>query len=166
MVGTTLPWPVTVATTPDCVPNAWTIAAVDIGLDAAAEQMRPLAADLDQRGLVGAGVERCVERIEGDGGIGITLHPLPQLPDLDRGGDLVARRQPADPPGAAVDAIILRGGFAVERHCAEARVVTAAVAHLLVRRQDRADVEERPRRSPVGEIIAQREGADRRAVTL
>ena len=96
-------------------------------------------------------------------GSAVALDPLPQLPDLDRGGDLVARRQPADPAGAAIDAVILAAGFAVERHRAEAGLIAAAVAHLLERRQHGADVEERPRRSPVGEIVAQREGADRRA---
>ncbi len=125
--------------------------------------MRPLAADLDQRGLVGAGVEGCIERIEREGLIRIALHALPELPDLDRGGDLVARRQPADPPGPAVDRVVLRRRVAVHRHRAEARRVIAAVAHLFVGRQDRADVEERPRRTPVGEVIAQSERADRRA---
>ena len=126
--------------------------------------MRPLAADLDEVGLVGAGGDGRVERIERHAGrIGVALDPLPHLPDLDRGGDLVARRQPADPARAAIDAVILAAGFAVERHRAEAGLIAAAVAHLLERRQYGADVEERPRRSPVGEIIAQREGADRRA---
>ena len=96
-------------------------------------------------------------------GIGIALHPLPQLPDFDRGCDLVARRQPADPARPAIDAVVLAIGLAVQCHRAEAGHVAAAIAHLLERRQDGADVEERPRRSPVGEIVAQRKRADRRA---
>src|SRR5712671_7288684 len=51
-------------------------AAIDVGLDAAAEQMRPLPADLDQGGLVGAGIERGVERIERERLIRIALDPL------------------------------------------------------------------------------------------
>src|SRR6476659_7873528 len=80
-------------------------AAIDVGLDAAAEQMRPLPADLDQGGLIGACIERGVERIERERLVRIALDPLPQLPDLDGGGDLVARRQPADPSSPAVDAV-------------------------------------------------------------
>src|SRR6266487_1996614 len=81
--------------------------AVDVALDAVAEQMRPLSADLDQIGLIGAGCDRGVERIERDGRVRVALYPLPQLPDFNRCGDLVARRDPADPAGPAVGAVIL-----------------------------------------------------------
>ena len=128
-----------------------------------AEQVRPLSADLDEGGAVGARGDRGVERIEGGGGVGVALHPLPELPDLDGGRHLIARRQPAHPAGAAIDGVILARGRTFERYRAEARRVVARVAHLLEWRQDGADVEERPRRSPVDEIIAQRERADRRA---
>src|SRR5271168_2686537 len=81
-------------------------AAIDVGLDVAAEQMRPLSADLDQIGLVGAGGNRGIEWIEGSGRIAIAGHPLPELPDFDRGCDLVAGRYPTDPASPAVDAVI------------------------------------------------------------
>src|SRR5882757_4710158 len=81
-------------------------AAIDVGFDVRSEQMRPLAADLDQAGAIGAVGDRGVERIERDGGVAVALDPLPELPDLDRGCDLVARRQPADPARASVDAVI------------------------------------------------------------
>ena len=87
--------------------------------------------------------DRGVERIERDGRIGVALDPLPQLPDFDGGCDLVARRQPADPPCAPIDAVTAGRGGAVQRHRAEAGHVAAAIAHLLERRQDGADVEER-----------------------
>src|ERR1700716_4648774 len=106
--------------------------------------MRPLSADLDQAGLGGPGGDRGVDRVERDRRIGIALAPLPQLPDLDRRCRLVARRDPADPARPAIDAVILATGFAVERHRTEAGLVAAVVAHLLERRQDGADVEERP----------------------
>src|SRR5207237_5642629 len=63
----------------------------------------------------------------------------------------------------AEDAISGAVARAIERGRTEARRVAAAVTHLLEWRQDGADIEERPRRSPVDEIIAQRERADRRA---
>src|SRR5262249_45486523 len=46
-------------------------AAVDIGLDIRAEQMRPLPADLDQAGAISAGRDGGVERVERHGGVGI-----------------------------------------------------------------------------------------------
>src|SRR5215475_7135896 len=116
------------------------IAAIDIALEIVGNQVRPLPADLDERGLVGAGVEGGIERIERDRLVGIALHPLPELPDLHRGGDFVARRYSADPAGAAIDRVILRGRVAVDRHRAEAGLIAAPVAHLFVWRQDRADV--------------------------
>src|SRR5882757_2390559 len=51
--------------------------AVDVGFDARAEQMRPLSANLDEVGAVGAIGDRGVERIEGCGGVRVALHPLP-----------------------------------------------------------------------------------------
>src|SRR5882672_1244687 len=50
---------------------------VDVGLDAAAEQMRPLPADLDQGGRVGARIESGVEWIERERLVRIALDPLP-----------------------------------------------------------------------------------------
>src|SRR5229473_6887016 len=101
--------------------------AIDVALDAFAEQMRPLSADLDEIGLVGAGRDRGVERVERGGRVRIALHPLPKLPDLDGCGDLVARRYPADPAGAAIGAVILAAGLAIQRDRAEARHVAASV---------------------------------------
>src|SRR5262245_38287157 len=115
------------------------IAAVDIALDAVGDHVRPLPADLGERGLVRAGFDLGVERIEGDRLVGIALYPLPELPDLDRGGDLVARRESADPAGAAVNRVILRSGVAAHRHRAEVRLVGPPVAHLLIGCQDRAN---------------------------
>src|SRR4051812_14255925 len=133
-------------------------AAVDVGLDATAEQMRPLSADLDEIGLVGAAADRGAERIERSAGrVGVAVDPLPELPDFDGRRDFIARGYPAHPAGAAVDRVVAGGGLAVERYRAETGRVTARVTHLLVGRQDGADIEERPRRSPVDEIIAQRE---------
>jgi hypothetical protein len=54
-------------------------AAIDVGLDTVAEQMRPLSAELDQIGSAGAGGDRGVERIERAGGIAVASHPLPDL---------------------------------------------------------------------------------------
>src|SRR3954468_8007404 len=51
--------------------------AIDVGFDARAEQMRPLSADLDEAGAIGAIRDRGVERIEGCGGVRVALHPLP-----------------------------------------------------------------------------------------
>src|SRR5215218_9801784 len=124
--------------------------------------MRPLSADLDEVGAVGARGDRGVERIEGCGRVRIALHPLPELPDLDRSRYLITRRQPTHPAGAAIDRIVLARGRTFERYRAEACRIAARIAHLLERRQDGADIEEWPRRSPVGEIITQRERADRR----
>src|SRR2546421_2155730 len=106
--------------------------------------MRPLSANLDQIGPIGVAGDRGVERIERDGRIRVAFHALPKLPDLDRGGDLVARRKTADPARPAVSPIILAVGPAIERHRAEARRVAAAVARLLGLRQNGADVEEWP----------------------
>src|ERR1700716_122730 len=80
-------------------------AAIDVALDVVAEQMRPLSADLDEIGLVGAGCNRGVERIERDGRVAVSIHPLPELPHLDGRGDLIARRDAADPAGPAVNAV-------------------------------------------------------------
>src|ERR1700730_281926 len=117
--------------------------AIDVALDAAAEQMRPLSADLDEIGLVSAGCNGGVERIERDGRVAVALHPLPERPHLDGRGDLVARRDAADPAGPAVDAVVLAVGLALKRNRAEARHVAAAIARLLGWAQDGADVEER-----------------------
>src|SRR4051794_4691919 len=65
-------------------------AAVDVAFDLRADEMRPLAADLDEAGAIGPGRDRGVERIEGRGGIGVAGDALPQLPDFNRGCDLVA----------------------------------------------------------------------------
>jgi hypothetical protein len=43
-------------------------AAIDVALDAVAEQMRPLAADLDEVGLVGAGGDRASNGLNGTAG--------------------------------------------------------------------------------------------------
>lgn len=135
-------------------------AAVDVGLDVAGEEMGPLAADLDQAGAVGAISNIGVERIERDRIVRIARYALPELPDLDGGCDLVARGQPAHPAGATVDRVVRGIGRTGHAHWSQAGVVAAGVARLLPRRQDRADVEERTRRSPIGEVIAQRKGAD------
>src|SRR6185436_19947641 len=124
--------------------------------------MRPLSADLDEAGAVSAIRDRGIERIKGSGRVHIALHPLPELPDLDGSRHLIARREPAYPAGAAIDGVVLARGRTFERYRAEACRVAARIAHLLERRQDGADIEERPRRSPVDEIVAQRERADRR----
>src|ERR1700722_16601524 len=125
--------------------------------------MGPLPADLDQIGPIGAGSDRGIERIERDRRIAVAADPLPHLPQLDGGGDLVTRRKPADPARPAIDPVIAAVGRTIYRPRAEVRHIAAAVALLLERRQDGADVEKRPRRSPVDEIVAKRKGADRRA---
>src|SRR5882672_4103166 len=118
--------------------------AIDVALDVVGEQMRPLSADLDEIGLVGAGGDSGVERIELDGLVRVTNDPLPQLPDLDGCGDLVTRRDSIDPAGPAVGSIVLATGLAIDCDRAEVGHVAAAIAHLLGRRQDGADIEERP----------------------
>src|SRR5712664_2953199 len=118
--------------------------AIDVALDVVGEQMRPLSADLDEIGLVGAGGDRGVERIERDGLVRVTTDPLPQLPDLDGCGDLVTRRDSIDPAGPAVGSLVLATGLAIDCDRAEVGHVAAAIAHLLGRRQDGADIEERP----------------------
>src|SRR5204863_875641 len=82
------------------------VAAVDIALDAVGDHVRPLPADLGKRGFVGAGVEGGIERIERNRLVRVTLHPLPELPDLDGGGDFIARRYSADPARAAIDRVV------------------------------------------------------------
>src|SRR5580693_4898017 len=57
--------------------------AVDVALDARAEQMRPLSAELDQIGAVGAGRDRGAERIERGHRVRIAIDALPQLPEFD-----------------------------------------------------------------------------------
>src|ERR1700722_11442314 len=84
--------------------------AIDVGLDAAAEQMRPLPADLDEIGSISTGGDRGVERIERNGGIAVATDPLPQLPQLDGSGDLVTRRKPADPSRPAIHPVIAAVG--------------------------------------------------------
>src|SRR6516165_9427371 len=118
------------------------IEAVDIAFYARAKQMRPLATELDQAGAVGAGCDGRVKWIERGRRIGIAVDMLPQLPELDGGCDLVARRQPVDPSGAAVNRIVGGIGRALKRHGAEARHVAAAVARTLERSEHRANIEE------------------------
>ena len=58
-------------------------AAVNVGLDIVAPQMRPLRTELDKIGFVGARGKVRVERIEHHGGgIAVALDPLPHLPNL------------------------------------------------------------------------------------
>src|ERR1700722_8063322 len=118
--------------------------AIDIAFDAVAEQMGPLSAQFDQIGAIGPGWNRGAKGVECDGRIAVAVDPLPELPDFDRGCDLVARRDAADPAGPAVGAIIAAVGLAIERHRPETCGLTGAVAPLLERGEDGADIEERP----------------------
>src|SRR5258707_781966 len=68
-----------------------------------------------------------------------------------------------DPARPAIDRIVRAVGRTVQRYRAEARRIAAAIAYFLIWRQDGADIEERPRRTPVGEVVAKRERTDRRA---
>src|ERR1700722_18714340 len=93
--------------------------AIDVALDAVAEQMGPLPAKLDQIGSIGPGWNGGSERIECNRRIRVAVHPLPHLPHLDGGCDLVARRKPADPARPAIDAVVAAAGLAIQRNCAE-----------------------------------------------
>src|SRR5579872_4166651 len=67
-------------------------AAVDVALDIGAEQVRQLRADLGEICSIGARSDARVKRIERSARLAVTVDVLPELPDLDRGGQFVARR--------------------------------------------------------------------------
>src|SRR5213076_2447180 len=93
IVGTTVPSPVTVATMPERVANDCTNPPLMLPSTLLPNRCVHCPPNLDQIGPIGAAGNRGVERIERDGRIRVAFHPLPKLPDLNRGGDLVARRK-------------------------------------------------------------------------